>query len=82
MRESSKTCPLGGLRALSLACGAVSAGGLSEPGSGTQSALLLCIKSSQEVVCPAAGEVAKNMGLPLGSPGRGGEWEREEAVER
>ena len=62
--------------------GAVSAGGLSEPGSGTQSALLLCIRSSKEVVCPAVGEVAESMDLPLGSPGRGGEWEREEAVER
>ena len=62
--------------------GAVSAGGLSEPGSGKQSALLLCIRSSEEVVCPAAGEVAKSMDLPLGTPGRGGEREREEAVER
>ena len=62
--------------------GAVSAGGLSEPGSGTQSALLLHIKSSEEVVCPAAGEVAENMGLPLGTPGKGGEREREEVVER
>ena len=62
--------------------GAVSAVGLSEPGSGTQSALLLRIRSSEEVVCLAAGEVAESMDLPLGSPGRGGEREREEAVER
>ena len=62
--------------------GAVSAGGLSKPDSGTQSALLPRIKSSEEVVCPAAGEVAENMGLPPGSLGRGGEREREEVVER
>ena len=62
--------------------GAASAGGLSEPGSGTQSVPLLHIKSSKEVVCPAAGEVAENMGLPLGSPGRCGERGRDEAVER
>ena len=62
--------------------GAVSSVGLSEPGSGTQNALLLRIRSSEEVVCLAAGEVVKSMDLPLGSPGRGGEREREEAVER
>ena len=62
--------------------GAVRAGGQSEPGSGTQSALLLRVRSSEEVVCLAAGMVAESMDLPLGSPGRGGEREREEAVER
>ena len=62
--------------------GAVSAGGLSEPVSGTQSALLLRIRSSKKVVCLAAGEVAESMDLPLGSLGRGGEREQEEAVER
>ena len=61
--------------------GAASIGGLSEPGNATQSALLLHIKSSEEVAYPAAGEVAKNMGLLLGSPDKGGEWVREEAVE-
>ena len=68
-------------RALSGAVRAVSAVGLSEPGNGTQSALLLHIRSSEEVVCLVAGEVVESMDLPLGSPGRGGEREREEAVE-
>ena len=53
--------------------GAASVGGLSEPGSATQSVPLLHIKSSEEVAYPAAGEVAENMGLLLGSRGRGGE---------
>ena len=53
--------------------GAVSAVGLSEPGSGTQNALLLRIRSSEEAICLAAGEVAES---------RGGEREREEAVQR
>ena len=62
--------------------GSVSAVRLSEPGSGTQSALLLRIRSSEEVICLAAGKVVESMDLPLGSPCRGGEREREEAVER
>ena len=62
--------------------GAVSAVGLSEPGIGTQIALLRRIRSSEEVGCLAAGKVVESMDLPLGSPGRSGEREREEAVER
>ena len=62
--------------------GAASIGGLSEPGSATQSVPLLRIKSSEEVAYLAAGEVAKNMGLLLGSPGRFGKWVRAEAVEQ
>ena len=46
--------------------GAASVGGLSELGSATQSALLLHIKSSEEVAYPAAGEVAENMVLLSG----------------
>ena len=61
--------------------GTASVGRLSEPGSGTQSVPLLHIKRSEEVAYPAAGEVAENMGLLLGSPGRGGERVREEAAE-
>ena len=62
--------------------GAASAVGLSEPGSETQSALLLRIGSSEEVVCLASGEVVESLDLPLGSPGRGGKREREESDER
>ena len=62
--------------------GAASVVGLSKPGSGTQSALLLRIRSSEEVICLAAGEVVESVDLPLDSPGRGSEREREEAVER
>ena len=62
--------------------GAASVGGLSEPGSVTQSVPILYIKSSEEVAYPAAGEVTENTGLLLGSPGRGGERMREEAVEQ
>ena len=62
--------------------GTVSAVGLSEPGIGTQSALFRRIRSSKEVAYLAASEVAESMDLPLGSPSRSGEQEREEAVER
>ena len=62
--------------------GALRAVGLHEPGIGTQSVLLRRIRSSEEVACLAAGEVVGSMDLPLGSPGRGGERERVEAVER
>ena len=62
--------------------GVVSAVGLSEPGIGTQSALLRRIRSSEEVACLTAGKVVKSMDLPLGSPGRSGERGREETVER
>ena len=62
--------------------GTVSAGGLSEPGSGTQSDPLPRIGSSEEAVFPAVGEVVGNTGLPLCNPGRGGEREREEVAER
>ena len=62
--------------------GAASVGGLSEPGSVTQSVPLLHIESSEEVAYLVTGEEAENMGLLLGSPGRGGEWVKEEAVER
>ena len=61
---------------------AASVGGLSEPGSLTQSVPLLHIKSSEEVAYLAAGEVTENTGLLLGSPGRGGERLREEVVEQ
>ena len=62
--------------------GAESAVGLHEPGIGTQSVLLRRIRSSEEAACLAAGEVVGSMDLPLGSPGRGGEREQAEAVER
>ena len=62
--------------------GAVSAVGLHEPGIGTQSVPLRRIRSSEEVACLAAGEVVESMDLPLGSPGRGGEREQAEAIER
>ena len=48
----------------------------------TQSVPLLHRESSEAVAYPVAGEEAGNMGLLLGSPGRGGERVREEAVER
>ena len=57
-------------------------GGRSEPGSVTQSAPLLHRESSEEITCPSTGKEAGNMGHLLGSPGRGGERVREEAVER
>ena len=62
--------------------GAVSAGGLSERGSGTQSGPLPQIGSSEEAVCPAVSEVVENMDLPLRNPGKGGEREGMEVAER
>ena len=62
--------------------GAASIGGRSEPGSVTQGGPFLHRESSKEVACPSAGEEAGNMGRLLGSPSRGGERVREEAVER
>ena len=59
-----------------------SVGGLSGLDSWTQSAPLLHIGSSEEVVCPTAGGVVESKGSPQDMPGRGGEWVREKAVER
>ena len=52
--------------------GAVSAGGRSELGSGTQSGLLSHIGSNEEAVCPAVDEVAENRVLRPRNPGTGG----------
>ena len=62
--------------------GAASVGGLSRPGSWTQSVPPLHIGSSEEVVCPTVGVVAGNKGCPRDTPGRGGERVWEEAAER
>ena len=62
--------------------GAASVGGRSEPGNGTQSVPLLHRESNEEVAYLVAGGEAGNKGLLLGSPGRGAERVREEAVER
>ena len=62
--------------------GAASAGGLSGPGSWTQSVPLLHIGSSEEVVCPTVGVAVENKGFLQDTSCRGGERVREEAVER
>ena len=70
--------------------GAVSAGGRSEQGSGTQSGPLPHIGSIEEAVCPVVGEVTESRDLHLRNPGTGGrqegmgvaEWYPAEAVER
>ena len=61
--------------------GAVSAGGRSELGSGTQSGPLPHIGSSEEAVCPVVGEVAESRDLHLRNPGKGGEREGIEMAE-
>ena len=62
--------------------GAVSAGGRSEQGSGTQNGPLLHIRSIEEAVCPAVGEVVKSRDFHLHNPGTGGGQEGVGVAER
>ena len=62
--------------------GAVSAGGRSEQGSGTQSGPLPLIGSIEEAVYPAVGEVIKSRDLHPHNPGTGGGQEGMGVAER
>ena len=62
--------------------GAVSAGGWSERGSGTQSGPLPHIGSIEEAVCPAVGAVLESKGLHPHNPGTGGGQEGMGVAER
>ena len=62
--------------------GTVGAGGRSERGSGTQSDPPLHIGSSEEVFCPAVGQVANNRVLRPRNPDTGGGQEDMEVAER
>ena len=62
--------------------GAVSTGGRSEQGSGTQSGPLPHIGSIEEAVCPVVGEVTESSDLHPHNPGTGGGQEGMGVAER